>query len=262
MSKLPPLERVLLILESVAQAGGELSVSDICEQTGLPAATVYRQVRELCDLGLLEADAKRLFSIGGRLKRITSAQRADQNVREIATPLLADLANQHGAAFFLSRARGNGVEIIHVEIPQDGRVSYLHPGLGFRPLHACSCAKAVAAFSSHKPLRNALSGQLRAYTEHTRTHVDDIETEFDQIRKLGYAECVQEIELGMCSVAAPVFEAQQQTVLSIGATGSLRLFTEDYRRKMGLRLIEQARVLADSLSPGSHSPTAMEIGNR
>ena len=59
--------------------------------------------------------------------------------------LTKQAANQYGSAFFLSRLRGKSVEIIHVETPETG-VSYLHPGLGKRPLHACSCSKAVAAF--------------------------------------------------------------------------------------------------------------------
>jgi DNA-binding IclR family transcriptional regulator len=160
---------------------------------------------------------------------------------------LRTAADDRGAAFFLARLTGRGVEIIHVETPRDERVAYLHPGLGFRPLHACSCAKAIAAFSNEPTLISALQGKLRTYTDHTRTDLDDLETEFDEIRKQGFAECVQELEVGMCSVAAPVLLPERSTILSLGATGSVRQFTEDFRAALGLVLIEMAGALAEVL---------------
>mgnify|MGYP001454899547 CR=1 FL=1 len=72
----------------------------------------------------------------------------DSNIRLIAKPLLEKSAEKFGSTFFLSRLRQRGVEIIYVETPKNDQLSFLHPGLGFRPLHACSCAKAIAAFSN------------------------------------------------------------------------------------------------------------------
>ena len=41
----------------------------------------------------------------------------------------------------------------------------------------------------------------RLYGTQFRSSVDDLEAEFDTIRKRGFAECVEEIERGMCSVS-------------------------------------------------------------
>ena len=54
-----------------------------------------------------------------------------------------------------------------------------------------------------------MEGRLRAYTEFTLTNVNDLEAEFETIRKRGFAECVEEIERGLCSVAAPLRLAGQ-----------------------------------------------------
>ena len=136
---------------------------------------------------------------------------------------------------------------MHVETPRDDRVSYLHPGLGFRPLHACSCAKAVAAFSSEPILATALEGKLRAYTQHTHTELADLEEEFARIRRQGFAECVQELEVGMCSVAVPVQIGEASPWLSLGATGSARLFTEAYRMRLGATLANISKTFAEIL---------------
>lgn len=253
MKKENHLERVLQMLECVARSEIPLNTSAICDATGLPAPTVYRLLRESVEAGLLQALPERRYAIGQRLKQIAAPVHTDQELAKLAKPVLREAANCYGAAFFLSRARGRGVEIIDVQTPQDKKVSYLHPGLGFRPVHACSCAKAVAAFSQNSLAAKSLQGQLRAYTEFTTTDIEAVEAEFSQIRQQGYAECLQELELGICSVAAPVLNANEDCEFSVGATGPVRLFTEPFRKKLGKALISCASHINNDLhGSGSH----------
>ena len=239
------LERLTFILEVVGQKG-EATVADICAHSDLPKPSAYRLVQDLVGAGLLEPVSRGTFTIGSRLKRITTSDHSDQALLEVIAPALKHASNQHGAAFFLSRLRGKSVEIIHVETPDTG-VSYLHPGLGKRPLHACSCSKAVAAFSPDLILSSDLEGRLRAYTEFTLTDMTDLKTEFETIRTRGFAECVEEIERGMCSVAAPLAPSGPGSTMSIGATGSARVFTSAFREKLGPEITQIARELSSNL---------------
>lgn len=234
------LERLTLILEIVGQKG-EATVADICAHSELPKASAYRLVQDLVGAGLLDPVAKGRFAVGTRLKRIVEPEQSDQALLETIAPALREAADDHGAAFFLSRLRGRAVEIIHVETPDTG-VSFLHPGLGKRPLHACSCSKAVAAFSPD--VARTITGNLRAYTDFTLTDHDDLEAEFAEIRRRGYAECVEEIERGICSVAVPLGRPGQPPSLSIGATGSTRVFTPSFRRSTAGQLIAMAQGLS------------------
>jgi DNA-binding IclR family transcriptional regulator len=233
------LERLAMILEIVGQKG-EATVADICAHSDIPKASAYRLVRDLVDAGLLDPVAGGRFAVGNRLERITKAELSDPILLDTISPVLRDAADRHGAALFLARLRGRAVEIIHVETPETG-VSFLHPGLGNRPLHACSCSKAVAAFSPQ--LAATMARSLKAYTEFTLTDHKDLGTEFERIRYRGYAECVEELERGLCSVAAPLGPSGQTPTMSIGATGSLRVFTPEFRASIGHELIR----LADGL---------------
>jgi IclR family acetate operon transcriptional repressor len=237
------LERLTMILEIVGQKG-EATVAEISTHSDIPKPTVYRLVNDLTEAGLLDPVSKGQFAIGYRLKQITEADQSDHALLDTIAPVLRDAAETHGAAFVLSRLRGNAVEIIAVETPDTG-VSFLHPGLGKRPLHACSCSKAVAAFSP--TVAETISSRLRAYTEFTHTERDEVAAEFELIRTQGYAECVEEIELGMCSVAAPLGPSGQAPTMSIGATGSLRVFTPAFRKKVGKELIALANELSEHL---------------
>ena len=248
------LERLSLILEIVGQKG-EATVADICTHSDLPKPSAYRLVQDLVGAGLLDPVAKGRFAIGARLKRIAQSDRSDRVILELIAPALKQAAAEHGAAFFLSRLRGRAVEIIHVETPDTG-VSYLHPGLGKRPLHACSCAKAVAAFSPDLPLARDMEGRLKAYTEFTLTRIDDLKAELEVIRQRGYAECVEEIERGMCSVAAPLNKTAAGATISIGATGSARVFTAAFRSGIGQEIMRMARDLSGKLDGHAHEDQA------
>jgi len=236
------LERLAVILEIVGQKG-HATVADICAHSDLPKPSAYRLVQDLVLVGLLAQSARGQFVIGNRLKRIALYDHSDPALLEVIAPVLARAAEDHGAAFFLSRLRGQWVEIIHVATPETG-VSYLHPGVGKRPLHACSCSKAIAAFSPELLSKGELKGQLRQYTESTITCLKDLEAEFDVIRKRGYAECIEELERGICSVAATLSETGPGATISIGATASSRVFTPATRKNIGQSLQAMSREIS------------------
>ncbi len=239
------LERLIFVLEVVSQSG-TTSVAGLASQTGLPKASVYRYVNDLLAAGLLEPVEKGRYAVGSRLKRIAVSKLADEHIIDTAAPLLRQSAKTHGATFFLSRLRRSSIDIIHVEVPGAG-VSFLHPGLGSRPIHACSCSKAIAAFSDDPKLGEALKGRLKAYTAHTKTDIGDLRAEFAEIRARGYAECMEEIEPGVCSVAAPVLDSGHGPELSLGATGTKRVLTETNRLKLGATLKELCATLSSQI---------------
>jgi DNA-binding IclR family transcriptional regulator len=229
-------------------AGRAVSPADVQRATGLPRPTCYRLLQTLAEHRLLDEpeDASR-YLIGQRLKRIAVLGQPDVDVRQAAAPTLRETAITFGEAVFLSRFRDGKVEIIHVETPVDAARSFIHPGLGNRPLHACSCSKAIAAFADRDFQKEILSSPLRAYTERTKTLADDIAREFAAIRERGFAECVEEIEVGVASVAAPIRIGNLGVPFSVGATGPIRRFTSRHREKIGAGLIEVADRIAANL---------------
>ena len=249
------LERLLTILESVSDAGksATLTVAEMAAATGVPKPSLYRQVNDLVDAGLLEPREGGRYALGMRALRLSGAFVSADDVKTLAAPLLKMAARDTNVAFFLSRVSGASVDIIHAEVPVSG-VSYLHPGIGARPLHACSCGKAIAAFSEDRMLNSALSGRLRAYTEHTKTDLQNLQSELETIRSQGYAECVEELEQGVCSVAAPVKLTDKPVGYSLGATGTLRVFTPAFRADLGARLISLCEDLSHLLEEEVRRP--------
>lgn len=242
------LDRLISVLETVAVAGRPVSAPELQQATGLPRPTCYRLLQTLAAHRLLEdPGGNSRYLVGERLIRIALLGRSDVEVRHAAAPTLKDAAIDLGEAVFLSRFRNKGVEIIHVETPADATRSYIHPGLGYRPMHACSCSKAIAAFAEESFREDILNGPMKAYTDRTKITRETLEKEFLDIRARGYAECVEEIEIGVASVAAPVQIGNIGATFSIGATGPIRRFTDAHRASIGADLKRLASKVASAI---------------
>ena len=241
------LARVMKVLEAVAMAGRPVTASEVQQLTDLPRPTCYRLLHSMQAEQLLDEVSSGRFIVGESLVRLALLGQTDVDICRSAAPTLQRAADDLGEAVFLSRFRNRGVEIIHVEVPSDAKRSFVHPGLGFRPMHACSCSKVIAAFADDTFRQDILSGPMRSFTEYTRCDPQRLSHEFDQILSSGYAECVQEIELGVSSVAAPVQIGSVGALYSIGATGPVRRFTKDRRAQIGEQLCQMAQKMGHSL---------------
>ena len=241
------LARVMKVLEAVAMAGRPVTASEVQQLTDLPRPTCYRLLHSMQAEQLLDEVSSGRFIVGESLVRLALLGQTDVDICRSAAPTLQRAADDLGEAVFLSRFRNRGVEIIHVEVPGDAKRSFVHPGLGFRPMHACSCSKVIAAFADDTFRQDLLSGPMRSFTEYTRCDPQRLSREFDQILSSGYAECVQEIELGVSSVAAPVQIGSVGALYSIGATGPVRRFTKDRRAQIGEQLCQMAQKMGHSL---------------
>ena len=233
------LERLINLLEITAVAGRPVSVAEVNLASGVPKPTCYRLMQTLLEQGLLEdANGDGKFVIGERLIRIALLGKSDVDVRKVAGPLLRAAATKFNETVFLGRFRDSKVEIIQVETPDDPARAFIHPGIGERPLHACSCSKAIAAFADEEFVETILSGTLQPYTEHTKVTRQDILAEFEKIREVGFADCDQEIDVGISSVAAPITIGNIGATFSVGAVGPVRRFGPEYRQQIGQALLE------------------------
>ncbi len=242
------LDRLIAVLETVAVAGRPVSASELQQATGLPRPTCYRLLQTLAEHRLLDdPDNNSRYLVGERLIRIALLGQSDVDVRHAAAPAMKEAAIDFGEAVFLSRFRNKGVEIIHVETPSDPTRAFIHPGLGFRPMHACSCSKAIAAFAEEGFREDILKGPMKVYTEHTKITGDALSEEFSQILERGYAECVEEIEIGVSSVAAPIRIGNIGPTFSVGAIGPIRRFTDAYRANIGDALCALAPKISSAI---------------
>lgn len=235
------LDRLISILEMIAVAGRPISAAEVQKATGLPKPTCYRLIQTLQEQRLIvEVDGTSRFVIGERLIRIALLGKSDVDVRRCSAPLLKAAAIEYRETVFLARFRNSQVEIIHIEIPDDPERGYIYPGMGVRPMHTCSCSKAIAAFAEEQVGETILNGPLGRYVDHAGLSTKDLRTELQQVVDRGFAECGQEIDLGVSSVAAPISIGNIGATFAVGTLGPVSRFDADYRAALGSRLADLA----------------------
>ena len=217
------LDRFCQVLEAVVSAGAPVSAADLSRLTGLPRPTSYRLVATLAEHGLLDpVDGDSRYRLGARLIRMALLGKTDDDVGRSAASVLKQMACKTGESAFLARFRDTSIDLIHVEVPANGTHGFVHPGYGSRPIHACSCAKAIAAYASGEVRERLMSDVAKRYTDATITKREDILNELELTRKRGYALCREEIDEGIVSIAVPVDIQPAGVMFSLGVVGPMR----------------------------------------
>ena len=166
----------------------------------------------------------------------------NEDLVELAQPSLRRLAQESGETANLFVPRPTGVDAIaqvdgaHLL----GATNWMGRELG---LHCTAAGKVFLAFG----VTELPDGELEALTPATLTDRRRLERELDAIRDQGYATLVEELELGLSAVAAPVRDRGGDVVAALTVSGpSLRLAPQRLRL-LGRVTLEQAHVISTRL---------------
>jgi DNA-binding IclR family transcriptional regulator len=213
--------RAVQVLDALAE-GGELGTTDIARRTGISASTVSRQLGTLTRLGLVEhAPASGRYRLGVRILRLANAVLGRLDLRDVARPNLEELVHQVGETATLS-IPGDGDAITVDFVPSEhylqGVTRLGRPSVG----HASSAGKVMLAFGN-VPLPR---GKLARYAPQTITDPAALAEEIARVREQGWAEAVEEREVGLSAIAAPVWGAGGELAAVVALQGPTSRFDE------------------------------------
>jgi DNA-binding IclR family transcriptional regulator len=164
----------------------------------------------------------RMFQVGSRV--------ADSNgILRCARPYLDDLVQRTGETVHLVTRLDNEVVYLYKE---DGGAGYVrmasYVGL-HNPMYCTGVGKCILAYLPEEALRSVWnSSNIIAHTPHTITKLSDMLAQAAQIRSRGYALDMEEHELGVRCIAAPILDANGNPLAAISLSApALRL--EDAR---------------------------------
>ncbi len=217
----PAVKRAFEIIELLARRDPGASISEIGRELGLPLSSVATIVYTLTDLGFLERDeqtARYRLSV----KMYGIARRAMDRMDLVAQchSLLEELVRTSRLTCHLAVLRG--AESMYVDrMPGDGLVQF-QSYIGMRwPVHTSAVGKALLAFQPKAELQRLLRGMtLKRVTPYTITSKRSLERELRETRRRGYSWELNEGEVGIGCVAAPVFNHRHEVVAALSLTGT------------------------------------------
>jgi DNA-binding IclR family transcriptional regulator len=219
-SSVKALEKSLLILEILANSGGEIDLSTLNRHTQIPKSTLLRLLNTLKNHNFVLQDSQsRRFRLGWALIHLGKAAEQSFNLIQIVHPFMEDLASQTGETVSLVLLDGD--HAIYVDQVVSSSIIRGHPPIG-TPLHLhCTASGKVllGAFSSQEFESFIGRTQLVKKTEKSIVNPLVLQEEIRRIQKQGYAFDDEETEIGGRCVAAPVFNKQGHIEASVSIVG-------------------------------------------
>jgi IclR family acetate operon transcriptional repressor len=233
------VERVLDLLEALANAGGEMAMTEMAAITGLPIPTIHRLLRTLSMRGYVRQQPSRRYALGPRLVPLGETAAVMMGVG--ARPVLARAVEQIGESAHL--AAPDGDQVVYVAQEQSGHSMRMFTEVGRRVrAHASGVGKALLSQLPDDEVRALVARTgLPAMTPNTITDVESLLTEIAQIRRRGYAVDDEEQELGVRCVAVPVQLGPSRFAMAV--SGPVTRMTHGVTRETVPVLQELAREL-------------------
>lgn len=236
------VDRALRIVGFLAEAGGaDLSVTEIGRRLGVHKTTASRLAATLARHGFIQrGSASDHYRLGMRLVHLATSAVADFEPVQVARPALRDLASETEETVTLGVLSGD--RVVYVDQIMGRRsivsVSWLGSSTG---THCSASGKVLLAWLDEAELDAILPARLERLTPKTTVSHRELRRQLEEIRARGYGYTVEELEVGLTAVAAPVRRATGRVVAALAVSGpTFRLRQQDVPR-MGELVREAAR---------------------
>jgi DNA-binding IclR family transcriptional regulator len=212
------VDRALTILGMLAR-DGELGVTEIAVLLGVHKSTAFRLVGTLGKHDLVEQTADRgKFRLGVGVLRLAGATTVRLDLVRDSREVTAGLAETVGETVNIAILSDH--DALYLDQVSGPSALQLRNWVGQRiPLHASSNGKVLLAYAGGDRLDELAAAPLRRFTERTITDPGRLRMELATVRERGYATAVDEFEIGLTAVAAPIAGADGTVVASVSASG-------------------------------------------
>jgi IclR family transcriptional regulator, acetate operon repressor len=241
------LQRGLLLLELMVNAGRALTLTELSELSNLHASTVHRLMQTLTQSEHVFRDGAKRYYAGPRSYLPLSLYHPFNVLRRDSYETLRTLRDRFGVTCGLSVFIGTQRLVVELAVASDTLSPYYQTHLT-SPLHAAASGKLLLLNFPAEQRRDLLGpAPYLQYTPHTITDAEAVERDLALTAERGYAVSLNENFKGISAVGAPINVTSQRAVGAITFAGPSAHFTSDTVPEMGTA----ARQAADLLALGS-----------
>ncbi|MFC1945663.1 IclR family transcriptional regulator [Chloroflexota bacterium] len=225
------VEKTLDILEVFLHGAEEISISELAKITGQNLSTIHSILREFVKRGYIRQRVKRgKYSLGLKFLSFSDAVNRIVTLLDIVRPLMVELCKEVDETVNLAinnRDYTINIDIIHsahrLRVVSDEKTEI--------PLHCTGVGKIFLAGRTDKEVNDYLDiEQLVPYTPNTIVDQKKLRSQIRRIRREGVAWDIEEYEIGISNVAAPIRDYNGRIAAVIGILGpSIRVTRKKIR---------------------------------
>jgi IclR family transcriptional regulator, KDG regulon repressor len=224
-----------------------LGVSELARRLDLGKSNVHRLLSTLVAEGLVEQDPHTGgYRLGIVMFELGEAVKVHLDLHAAAGPVLAHLREQTGESSQVGVLDGD--EVVYVDRLESAHSLRLFTETGRRvPAHCTSSGKVLLAHRGEPDREMFLARPLARLTAHTITDAGALREELARVRARGWAEAINEREIGVASIAAPIRDIHGEVVAAISIGAPVARFGAVPRRRIARALVEAGEAVSRRL---------------
>ncbi|HUZ53690.1 MAG TPA: IclR family transcriptional regulator [Streptosporangiaceae bacterium] len=239
------------LLREFGRGEPQLGVSELARRLGIAKSSAHRIVHTLAKEGLLErVEETGAYRLSVTMQILGASAQATSGLHAAATAALDQLRALTRETVHLSVL--DGLEVVYVERRESPGAVRMFGRIGHRgPAHSTGSGKVLLAFLPAEELDRRLAGvRLARRTPYTITSQDQLRAELNRIRARGWAENVNEAQMGFASVAAPIRNPAGEVVAALSVVGPVQRLDGDNLRRFARPVTESAALISRRLGWG------------
>jgi DNA-binding IclR family transcriptional regulator len=242
-SGIQSIERAFSVLLAVATEPA--GITDVARRVALPVSTVARLLATLEHLeAVIRQDDGVTYRIGPTVSSLASGN--DPTLIGRARPFLAELVDRVHETAGLSVLEGD--EVLYLDHVETDNAVQIRNWTGERtPLHVVPSGLVLLAHQPQARIDAYLAGPLTKSTANTVATSEQLRPRLESVRRHGFAWAIDEFQMGITSVAAPVRNRDGHVIAAIHCHGpSYRFPGESDRAEVEHAVVAAARRLSDT----------------
>ncbi len=214
------LARGLLVIQSFTPQTPQMTISQLSVKTGLSRAAVRRCLYTLTKLGFAGVEDGSRYALRPRMLTLSNTYSASNSLSTAAQPILERMSAALRESF--SVATLDGDDIVYIARSSVSRVMSDDLHIGSRlPAYCTSMGRVLLAFLPAEQLEQYLARVvLTPHTTRTVTNVEKLRLALRNVRRHGHALVDQEYEVGLRSLAVPVYSPTGRVLATVNLSGS------------------------------------------
>ena len=227
------VERMMNLLDALAEHEESASLKVLAEQTSLHPSTAHRILNDMVACRMVERGDGGTYRLGLRLLELGNLVKARLSVREAAQAPMRALHKLTGETVNLSVRQGD--EIVYVDRAYSERsgMQVVRAIGGRAPLHLTSVGKLFLASDDASQVRAYVTRTgLSGHTRNSITDLSKLEVELNQVRQLGNAKDNEELELGVSCLAAGILDDTGKLVAGLSLSAPTDRIHADWLRAL------------------------------
>ncbi|KUJ82726.1 IclR family transcriptional regulator [Ruegeria marisrubri] len=220
-----PVIRALAVLRHIAAGNRCRNSSRTAKAIGINRTTLIRLLATLEKERIIETlPDEGGYRLGTGLISLASEALNERGIIQVARPVLKMLVDKLNLSAHLGVREGREIVYLARETPVSHLASTVREGTRLAA-HATTIGRILLSELSREELVELYrSTPLEAFTEKTRTTLEDLAKQLEDDRSRGYSWSVANFEPEIGSAAAPVYDHRGEAVAAINVTGHASLF--------------------------------------